>query len=215
MASTSKMSSDQRESNAEDTKLNIVLDLDQTLISAEATEDFDIKKNKKKMKNFSYHDMDGYYIVFERPNLQNFLDYLFENFNVSIWTAASKDYCLFIVDKIILQNHPERKIDYIFFKYHCDYSSDKKSGTKDLSMLWDIYNIKGYNKNNTIILDDYDEVCDTQPENCIMAKPFEFNSDGSDKDDFLVVLMDKLRKLKDDVNSGKSLGAEIKKINKE
>ena len=42
---------------------------------------------------------DGHYKVFERPGLQEFLDYLFANFNVSVWTAASKSYALFIIDK--------------------------------------------------------------------------------------------------------------------
>ena len=46
------------------------------------------------MEKFSYHDMDGYYIVFERPGLQEFLDYLFANYIVSVWTAATKDYAI-------------------------------------------------------------------------------------------------------------------------
>ena len=83
-------------------KKNILLDLDQTLISAEASEDFDIDKHKERSKLFSWKDMDGYYIVFERPHLSEFLDYIFENFNVSVWTAASKDYALFIIEHIIL-----------------------------------------------------------------------------------------------------------------
>jgi hypothetical protein len=71
-------------------RINVVLDLDQTLVSAEDWNTQDFKKYKKKAKKFQFHDMDGYYIVFERPNLQSFLDYLFANFNVSVWTAASK-----------------------------------------------------------------------------------------------------------------------------
>ena len=94
---------------------NIILDLDQTIISAEADEDYDFNKNNKKVKLFKYYDMDSYYIIFERPGLQPFLDFLFSNFNVSIWTAASKDYALFIINKIILQNKKKRKIDWIFF----------------------------------------------------------------------------------------------------
>ena len=137
---------------------NIILDLDQTLISAEAEEDYDFNKNKNKAKLFNFKDMDGYYIVFERPNLQSFLDYVFENFNVSVWTAASKDYALFIIEKIILCDKPERKLDWIFFSYHCDISKKITKHTKDLSMLWDIYKIDNYEKDNTLIIDDYDEV---------------------------------------------------------
>lgn len=175
--------------------LNLLLDLDQTLISAEATEEHDFKKYRKKSKLFEFKDMDGYYIVYERPHLQEFLDYAFENYNVSVWTAASKDYALFIIDKMILKK-PGRKLDWIFFSYHCDLSKKQKKGTKDLEMMWDVYKVDGYGKNNTLILDDYDEVCKTQPHNCIIAKPFEFTDEGSENDTFLRDLIPKLKELK-------------------
>lgn len=166
-------------------KLNIILDLDQTIISSESIDEFDLKKNIDKASKFTYYDMDGYYTVFERPGLQDFLDYLFENFNVSVWTAASKDYALFIIDKIILKNKAGRKLDWFFFSYHCDISKKVKKNTKNLSLLWEKFQIAGYNKNNTIIIDDYDEVFNTQINNCVIAKPFEFNDVNSENDKYL------------------------------
>ena len=171
-------------------KMNVLLDLDQTLISAEGDDEYDHDKSKDKAKKFTYHDMDGYYIVFERPGLQQFLDYLFKNFNVSVWTAASKDYATFIINKILLQGKKERQLDWIFFSYHCDISKKLKNGTKDLSVLWDLYGIKDHNKENTVIVDDYDEVYNTQPNNCIIAKPFEFSDKKSHKDNYLGKLTD-------------------------
>lgn len=168
-------------------KMNIVLDLDQTVISAEAYEDYNTKHNKRKAKKFSYEDMDGYYVVFERPGLQPFLDFLFSNFNVSVWTAASKDYALFIIEKILLKK-PGRKIDWIFFSYHCEISKKIKKRTKHLHMFWEKYEMEGYNVNNTIILDDYDEVYNTQKNNCIFMKPFEFTEDDSENDNFLQLI---------------------------
>lgn len=186
-------------------EINILLDLDQTLIAALSPEELDLKKDKKKMSMFKHVDMDGYYTVFERPHLQKFLDYLFNNYNVSIWTAASKDYALFIIDKYILKNNPKRKLDFIFFSYHCKWSSKHKNGTKDLSMLWDIYKIAGYNKNNTIIIDDYDEVKDTQPSNCILIKGFEFKDQNSENDTFLLELISKLKSIKRKLSHSKEL----------
>ena len=177
--------------------MNVILDLDQTVISAEADEDYDFKKYKNKAKEFDFKDMDGMYLVFERPDLQHFLDFLFENFNVSVWTAASKDYALFIIEKILLCK-PGRKLDYIFFSYHCDVSDKIKKGTKDLSMLWDVYKLEGYNKNNTVIVDDYDEVYNTQPDNCIIAPPFEFTKEGSENDRFLKKLIPKLKRMNEE-----------------
>jgi TFIIF-interacting CTD phosphatase-like protein len=176
----------------------VILDLDQTVISAEADDEYNFDKHKHKAKKFNYKDMDGYYIVFERPGLQKFLDFLFEHFNVSIWTAASKDYALFIIDKIILNGKKNRHVDWIFFSYHCDISKRLKSGTKDLSILWENYKIPGYSKDNTVIIDDYDEVHNTQPDNCIIALPFEFTEEGSEKDDYLKKLQPELLKMKSD-----------------
>jgi len=193
-------------------KLNAILDLDQTLISAEPSEEYDFKKNKEKEGNFSHHDMDGYYKVFERPGLQEFLDWLFKNYNVSVWTAASKDYALFVIDKIVLQK-PERKLDYIFFSYHCDLSNAKKAGSKDLTTLWDIFSLPGYTKDNTVILDDYDEVHNTQPGNCIVALPFEFTAEKSHEDGFLKELQSHLQTLSQIVQEGGSVQDSTKNIN--
>ena len=96
-------------------KKNLIFDLDETIISAISQEEFGSNnKYEKLFKIFDMKDMDGYYYVFSRPKLQKLLDYVFDNFNVTIWTAASKSYALFIIEKIILSKK-ERKLDYIFF----------------------------------------------------------------------------------------------------
>lgn len=193
-------------------KPNIMLDLDGTMIYADPTEDYDFKKNEDKAKNFKYHDMDGYYIVFERPGVQKFLDWLFKNYNVSVWTAASKDYALFVIDKVILKDK-SRKLDFILFSYHCDVSSSKKKGTKDLTTLGDVFGLPGYDADNTIILDDYNEVHRTQPGNCIIARAFDFNNSNSENDGFLPALKPHLETLKSDVEAGKSVKGSVPNIN--
>jgi len=176
-------------------KLKVFLDLDSTLIFSEDKDNYDEKKYLTKQSLFKYKDMDKEYRVFERPHLDKFLDYVFENFDVSVWTAASKDYALFII-KYMLLKKPGRKLDYILFSYHCDYSDKYKKGTKDLEMLWDFYKIKDYNKDNVKIIDDYDEVYHTQPNNCIRIKPFEFRKKYSEYDNELIKIMEKLEKWK-------------------
>lgn len=192
----------------------IVLDLDQTLISAEASDEYDFKKNKEKAKKFVFHDMDGYYMIFERPGVQSFLTYIFANFDVSIWTAASKDYALFIVDKIIIAGNSNRKLDYIFFSYHCDVSKHQKKGSKDLKMMWDVYKIPNCEQDNCFILDDYSEVYKTQIHNCVIAIPFEFTKEGSENDKFLEDLTTQLRILNDDIKAGKKISDSVDSINK-
>lgn len=191
-------------------KINILLDLDQTLISGEPTEQYDFKKNKEKAKKFVFHDMEDMYIIFERPGLQEFLTFLFDNFNVSVWTAASKDYALFIVDKIILQGNSNRKLDYVFFEYHCKISEKLKDQLKGLSLLWDIFKLSNYNSKNTLIIDDNDEVYNPQKKSCIIAPPFEFNDKDSDKDSFLVNLTKELR----DFTKAKDVSIIVETVNK-
>ena len=179
------------------TKPNIILDLDNTLISSVPLEDIDnIKNFKNKSQLFSHYIMDDYYVVFERPYLQHFLTFLFKHFNVSIWSAASKNYVLSIVDNVILTN-PNRKLQHILFSYHCSLSKKYKKGSvKKLQMLWDSLKLKEYNNNNTIIIDDLNNVKHHQPDNCYHIKPFEFTDNDSNRDRELFHLIKYLKNIK-------------------
>lgn len=174
-------------------KKALVLDLDHTLICSE--DDFNEDKHSDLMKKLKCKDMDGYYMVFERPGLQKFLDYIFANFTVSVWTAASKDYALFIIEHMVIAGNKNRKLDWIFFSYHCDLSQNLKDGTKDLRMIWEEYGIEGYSKDNTVIIDDYDEVFATQPGQCIKAPVWEVMDKDSEHDKFLISAVPELKKM--------------------
>jgi TFIIF-interacting CTD phosphatase-like protein len=181
----------------------LILDLDQTVISAEASEELDLNKYQEKSKLFRSDNMDGFYHIYSRPHLQEFLDYAFKNFNVTIWTAASKDYALFIIEKIIINKNPDRKLDFIFFSYHCDISKKMKKYSKELCTLWDIHKLPGYSSKNTVIIDDYKgDVHKCQPNNCIIATPFEFTKEGSEHDTFLKDIIPQLDQMKTRIEQG-------------
>lgn len=167
---------------------NIILDLDESIINSVPTENFPFKiqGTKEKAIKFRLHDMDGYYMVFERPGLQEFLDYVFDTFDVSIWTAASKDYALFIIDKVILKM-PARQLKYIMFAYHCDLSKKMyDNNIKDLRLLYDVFKLDNMSKDNVLIVDDLDDVYNIQPEQCLQVKTFEFLSENSEEDNELL-----------------------------
>lgn len=170
---------------------NIVLDLDNTLICAEALDDFPFEFDgiKEKSCQFDFHEMEGYYIVFERPHVQVFLDYIFQHYDVSVWTAASKDYALFIIDKIILSK-PKRALKYILFSYHCDISEREYNGIKDLRLMWDYFQLDNFQPHNTIIIDDLKDVHEIQPHNCIQVKAFQILKDNSEHDNELVRVLE-------------------------
>jgi TFIIF-interacting CTD phosphatase-like protein len=169
--------------------LNLILDLDETIIhSLSPDEKESLTKNQlseyNKIKDRYKHSMgEGDYTVIERPDLQQFLDFAFENFNVSVWTAASKEYALFIIDEIILVNKPERHLDLVLFSTHCGYAKKKYRGMKNLKMVQDVC---GYDMDKTVLLDDHPEVYLTQPTNCIRMCPFELAKNKRVPDDFLI-----------------------------
>lgn len=175
-------------------KENVILDLDNTILSAEALQDFPFhqKGMREKALKFRLHDMDSYYLIFERPGTQDFLDWLFENYNVAVWTAATKDYALFIVDKIILKKS-NRQLQFVMFARHCDISYKKYNTDKKLDLIFDSFRIEGFNRDNTIIIDDRKDVWKCQPDNAIHIKKFEILEDGSEHDDELTQLREEIK----------------------
>ena len=191
----------------DENKKNVILDLDETIINATPTDDA-VKKFekqpefKKTIDKFTWHDMDGTYIICERPHLSDFMDWLFKNFNVSVWTAASKDYALFIIKNSILCGKEDRKLQFIFFDYHCDLSQivykDQDEPQKKLELLYENgpFNLKGFNKNNTVLLDDKSYNKDCNGPNCIQVLPFRITDVDSDVENHLDSVKKKLELFK-------------------
>lgn len=219
-------------------KPNIILDLDQTLIYAEPLGK-NIEEKKRKLskqidrfapsgfnketlsydssvplKNRNIFIMDNDYIIFLRPGLQDFMDYLFKNFNVCVWTAASKDYALYIIQYILLlmdenenKLYPERHIELIMFYYHCILSKNEVGGTKNLCILWDKLGFEHLSPENTLILDDNHDVYKTQKEICMKASEFIVSKQKNDKsheDTFLAETRQELDKFIEKFNTSLS-----------
>lgn len=159
---------------------NIILDLDNTIICA--IEKFDYDKNKfQPLDNaLTSKDMDTSYKVYQRPHLDVFLDFIFKHFNVSVFTAASKDYALFIVKNFIINGHPDRKLDFIFHSYHVDISQHKYKSPKDLRLLWNILP-STFTPENTVIVDDLLDVKKANKQNCINIKAFDVYNEETEK----------------------------------
>ena len=145
-------------------------------------------------------DDESYYLVFERPGLQPFLDHLFSNFTVCVWTAATKDYAAFIIDKILLSKEG-RKLDHVFVQYHCKKSKKRygKRHPKELKMLIDHYKIPNMNSRNCVIIDDHPDVKSQQSNLCVTAPEWTiFDEDNIElkkdamNDQFLPIVSKKL-----------------------
>lgn len=186
---------------------HFILDLDQTIICAEKPSVFKQFTDKHFQKIGPIHKMGNNYTISERPHLQKFLDYIFKHYRVSVWTAASKDYALFIIENIVLQDK-SRKINYILYDDHCDYSYKNKNAIKSLSILWEM---PGFTDKNTLILDDNLDVYNAQPNNCIRAYPYYVTELGKTPDNFLLFILTELKKCKKQtITNAKDI---VKKIN--
>ena len=173
------------------TRRNVLLDLDETCISGQYTHDIDFEKDKEQLLKFPiFHNMENEYLIFERPHLQEFLTWLFENCHVSVWTAASKDYALFIIENCILknpENTPERHLDYCFWESHGIVSKRKYNKEhKKIDLLCDHFKLPGYKKNNTLIIDDNKRVTRHQFDNSIEIKEFDSIIKNSENDSELL-----------------------------
>ena len=170
---------------------NLLLDLDETLISSYET------PSTSKPADYVFHDGVVTWYIYKRPHLDEFLDYVFANFNVCIWTASEQDYCLGIVKNVIIGNHTERVLDYILFRYHCDVSESLyKNNNKSLRVLWDDFKIKGMSIDNCILVDDRVDLKTVQPDcNVINVPRFYMNSYNAAKDTVLLDLIEQLKLL--------------------
>ena len=183
--------------------MNVILDLDNTIINA--LDDSDRKKLSGDFSSkFKYRDMIPFFRIYARPHLDKFLDYLFANYNVSIMTAAEKDYALFIIENFILTK-PERKLNFIFFRYQVELSREIYGGVKDLRVIWELFQVSGFTKQNTVIIDDLDMVYETNPHNILRVQGFlivdedtgKINYDMAEDDELLKIMskLDYIRKV--------------------
>jgi hypothetical protein len=180
-------------------KLNCILDLDNTLISSISYKEMESEKVKQRLENTNlvYYDMPGYYHIYLRPHLQKFLDYVFKNFNVTVWTAGSQDYASFIINKIIKGRRKNRKLKLFLYDKNCEESQKlySHSSPKDLKY---VYNFPGFKECNTFIVDDLKAVSKVNPHQTIRADYFDAKALGAEKDDFLLWVIEKMKKMKED-----------------
>lgn len=169
-------------------EFNVILDLDNTIICAVEMDYYNANKNKMTLldSNLKYADFENAYRIYQRPHLEEFLTFIFRNFNVAIFTAASKDYGLFILDNIIRKIIPDQELSFFFYDYHTDLSRKYYNSPKDLRLLWHKFPTT-FHQHNTIIIDDLKDVKVANGFNCINIKEFEVIDENYDHEkDFKV-----------------------------
>lgn len=182
-------------------KLNIVLDLDSTLIwtfDDDEKEDFSEEDHANKLKKISLYsdpkkielrkkiyrldmlnsrgqatgEKDVMYGV-RRPYLDEFLDYIGENCNhIIVWTAGIRRYGDELSNRIF-KNH--RKPDLILTRASLKETVDDEDGQikECMKPLSDIYKIfVDMNETNTIVVDDKKSTFNDNPDNALHIDAF-------------------------------------------
>ena len=79
---------------------------------------------------------------------------------------------IYIIRHIILKN-PKYNLDYLFFKYHTNISNKIYNKPKDLNILSQKFNITNYTIENTLILDDKEEISPKNNQNPYNDTPYK------------------------------------------
>lgn len=157
--------------------MNIVLDLDETLVSV----------TSKKINKYDFDFMIGdiKYYAKKRPNLDLFLGYIFKHFaTVNVWTAATRPYAMHILNNIMTKEQI-LKLNYILARENLSIKSDG-TFTKPLAKIFrSKSNYKSLDPNNTIMIDDKRSATGDNLGNAIIVPPWK----GSSKDMCLPKLM--------------------------
>lgn len=202
-------------------KVSVILDIDNTLVHSivrgEETLEEPYKKYGLKLDAIR---MDEFWVVF-RPFLREFLRYLFDNFNVAVWSLGEKEYVNKIVDAVILRDDPNRKLEFIFSRDQSEILEKKGYSTKDLRYIWILYSqnmdkkiirniygeFKGLRKwkfteglftpQNTLIIDDTTTCCNTTKRNHIHIPEFTATDELALMDNHLIQTVSILDKAKE------------------
>lgn len=110
----------------------------------------------------------GKFLIWKRPGLDDFLSFLFQYFNVAVWSSIS-NYNIAPTVKFIFGEHYE-KLAFVYDRDFCeildvssersgpirrDHTTPKPIIRKNLSKVWESF--RDFNEANTLIIDDSDE----------------------------------------------------------
>jgi TFIIF-interacting CTD phosphatase-like protein len=145
------------------TKL-LILDLDETLI-------FATERRLSRIEDFRV----GSYLVYQRPDLRSFIDFVFDYFKVAVWTSSGSGYAHEVVRSSFVC--PE-KLQFVWTRERCTWQFDPDLGgghwNKDLRKVRRL----GFFLESMVIIDDSPEKLKRHYGNTICVT--QFLGDASD-----------------------------------
>lgn len=135
----------------------------------------------------------GKYFVYKRPHLEKFLNFCSQNFELAIWTTATKAFAYEIVEKIF---EKDTNLSFVWSEEKCTYVKD--ATTAEYHFLKNLIKVKnkGYSLDHVIMVDDTPEKLKKNYGNLVRVNAFL----GDENDEELLKLMLYLADLKDAPN---------------
>jgi RNA polymerase II subunit A small phosphatase-like protein len=162
-------------------RLLLVLDLDETLVYGHAGD--------TPAPSYTPSFEAGPYPVFKRPYVDTFLETVLNEFDVAVWTSASKAYAEAVVFNLFKERNKELKFVYTANKCTSAYDPElmERLSLKNLRKVAKL----GYDLDRVIAVDDTPSKYRKHYGNLVRVPPFT----GDRSDDILYRLLNYLRKL--------------------
>ena len=111
--------------------INLILVIEKILVDIRPKEE--IKEQIDGYNYFEFRDK----IIILRPYVYEFVDFVVDKYNISIWTELDKGMAVFILRKLFKQNFDE--IKFLFFSYHCNLCLFMRGHNKAIYLLWEFF----------------------------------------------------------------------------
>jgi TFIIF-interacting CTD phosphatase-like protein len=159
-------------------KLNVVVDLDETLISCSFAK-YDNLQVLLEMENEMF--------VYPRPHVDEFLRVIFAKYNVYIWTAAAKDYAMKVLEALL---------GFLYIPVRILTRNDTVEIVSCPASFFDLPRVQkikplkkiGCGMSRTLMIDDREHSFSDNPSNGILVKPFNHPLDQQNDTELLRVL---------------------------
>ena len=143
----------------------IILDLNGTLLYRQ------YNKSKTILRNDTPDFVIGYFDCYLRPGLDKFIEYIFKNYTVGIWTSATKVNAIPLINKVF-EKYLD-KLEFILTREDCSdvkNSDDDHTSTKDVCKK--IWRTSKWNELNTIIIEDSDKKHSLNKKNVVIIEEY-------------------------------------------
>lgn len=171
--------------------VHVILDLDETCIHS--TEETEGTVPSFGLESFEIKDEDGKteFTSYKRPYLNECLNWVKENCNVSVWSAGEKNYVIDIIKNIF---EDPSILKFVLWREHCMDCEKDTGALKNLNWLRE--KMPTIDRlGHAILIDDLKENCEANPGHAINISKFIVKDEHSSKDKELTKIRDQLERI--------------------